>query len=119
MIQKPCINLSQSVTHRGSHPDVLCKKGVLRIFVKFTGKNLRQSLFFNKVAGQKIDSGAAYNFIKKETLAQVFSFEFYEISNNTFFIEHLRWLLLNLLRSALQVKQQVSEAVVRRFLKIS
>ena len=29
------------------------------------------------------------NFIKKETLAQVFSCEFYEISKNTFFTEHL------------------------------
>ena len=27
----------------------------------------------------------AWNFIKKETLAQVFSYEFYEISKNTFF----------------------------------
>ena len=27
------------------------KKGVLRHFVKFTGKHLCQSLFFNKVAG--------------------------------------------------------------------
>ena len=35
---------------------------------------------FNKVA---------YNFIKKETLAQVFSCEFSEISKNTFFTEHL------------------------------
>ena len=30
---------------------VLCKNGVLRNFVKFTGKHLCQSLFFNKVAG--------------------------------------------------------------------
>ena len=29
------------------------------------------------------------SFIKKETLAQVFSCEFYEISKNTFFTEHL------------------------------
>ena len=29
-------------------------------------------------------------FIKKETLAQLFSCEFYEIPKNTFFIEHLR-----------------------------
>ena len=29
-------------------------------------------------------------FNKKETLAQVFSCEFYEISKNTFFTEHLR-----------------------------
>ena len=33
------------------------------------------------------------NFIKKESLAQVFSCEFCEISKNTFFTEH-RWLLL-------------------------
>ena len=32
----------------------------------------------------------AYNFIKKETLAQVLSYEFCEISQNTFLTEHLR-----------------------------
>ena len=38
----------------------------------------------------------AYNFIKKEALAQVFSFEFCEIFKKFyfFFIEHLQWLLL-------------------------
>ena len=36
----------------------------------------------------------AYNFNKKDTLEQVFSSEFCEISKNAFFIEHLRWLLL-------------------------
>ena len=36
---------------RSSRPDVFCKKGVLRSFTKFTEKQLRQSLFFNKVAG--------------------------------------------------------------------
>ena len=36
----------------------------------------------------------ACNVIKKETLAQVFSCEFYKISKNTFFTEHLWWLLL-------------------------
>ena len=35
---------------RSSHPEVLCKKGVLRHFAKFIGKHLCQSLFFNKVA---------------------------------------------------------------------
>ena len=49
------------------------KKGVLKNLTKFTGKHLCQSL----------------NFIKKETLAQVFSYEFSEISKNTFFTEHL------------------------------
>ena len=36
----------------------------------------------------------ASNLIKKETLTQVFSFEFYKIFKKTFFIEHLQWLLL-------------------------
>ena len=35
------------------------------------------------------DRPQACNFIKKETLAQVFSSEFHEISKNTFFTEHL------------------------------
>ena len=38
-----------------------------------------------------------YNFIKKETLAQLFSCEFYEISKSTFFAEHL-WIFLWILR---------------------
>ena len=35
------------------------------------------------------NSDLTYNFIKKETLAQVFSYEFCEISKNTFFTKHL------------------------------
>ena len=34
-----------------SRPEVLCEKGVLKSFAKFTGKHLCQSLFFNEVAG--------------------------------------------------------------------
>ena len=34
-----------------ANPGVFCKKGVLRNFAKFTGKNVCQGLFFNKVAG--------------------------------------------------------------------
>ena len=33
------------------------------------------------------EAGTACNFIKKENLAQVFSYEFCEISKNTFFTE--------------------------------
>ena len=75
------------LNHKQS-PRVLCKKGVLRNFAKFTGKNLSQSLFFNKVAG------VACNFIKKETLALVFSCEFCEISKTPLLTEHPWWLLL-------------------------
>ena len=66
-------------SNRSSRPEVFCEKGVLRNFGEFTGKHLCHSLFFNKVAG------SACNFIKKETLAQVFSCEFCEIPKNTFF----------------------------------
>ena len=34
------------------------------------------------------------NFIKKETLVQLFSCEFCEVFKNIFFTEHLRWMLL-------------------------
>ena len=82
-------------------PEVFCKKGFLRGFLKFAGKHLYQGLFFNKVVGNtgkhlcqsfffnKV-AGKAYTFIEKETLAQVFSCEFCEISKNTFFTGHLR-----------------------------
>ena len=53
---------------RSSHQRCSMKKGVLRNFAKFTGKHLCQS-----------------NYIKKETLAQVFSCEFCGISKITFF----------------------------------
>ena len=41
----------ESLHIRSSRPEVFCKKGVVENFAKFTGKHLRQSLFFNKVAG--------------------------------------------------------------------
>ena len=58
------------------------KKSVLRNFVKFKGKHLRPE---------------ACNFIKKETLALVLSCEFYEISKNTLFTEHL-WTTASVIR---------------------
>ena len=69
--------------YRSSHRRCSVRKGVLRNFVKLTGKHLCQSLFFNKAAG-------LCNFIKKETMAQVFSCKFCESPENTFFIELLR-----------------------------
>ena len=38
--------------NRGSHRKCSVRKGILRIFAKLTGKQLCQSLFFNKVAGE-------------------------------------------------------------------
>ena len=37
--------------YKSSHPEVFCKKGVLRNFTKFTRKHLSLNVFFNKVAG--------------------------------------------------------------------
>ena len=70
---KPCFQ-SMLRTERSSHRRFSVKKGVLRNFTKFTGKHLCQSVFFNK----------------RETLAQVFSCEFCEISKNIVFTEHLQ-----------------------------
>ena len=58
---------------RSNRPEVLCKKGVLRIFTKLTDKHMYQSL-----------RPQACNFIKKDTLTQAFSCEFRKISKNTF-----------------------------------
>ena len=61
------------------------RKDVPRNFEKFTEKHLSQNLFFNKVAGLRPGlRPKACNFIKKETLAQVFSCKFCEISKNSF-----------------------------------
>ena len=51
-----------------------------------------QNLFLKKFAGN------ACKFTEKETLAQVFSCEFFEISKNTFFTEHV-WAAASDLRS--------------------
>ena len=62
-------------------PEVFYKKDVLRNFTKFTGKHLCQTLFFNKFAVLR----PAKKKTEKETMTQVFSCEFCEISKNTFF----------------------------------
>ena len=49
---------------------------------------------------------------KKETLAQVFSCGFCENSKNTFFIEHLWWLLLFLILQNLSDTEDSSIGVV-------
>ena len=71
--------------NRSSHWWCSLRKSVLRNKIKFTGKHLCQSLFFNKVAG-------SCNVIKNEALAQVFSCEFCEISKNKFFTERKSYL---------------------------
>ena len=69
------------VSYRSSYPKVFCKKSVLRNFAKFTGKHLCHSLL---CLSPPVPQPQACNFIKRETLAQVFSCEFYKIFKNTF-----------------------------------
>ena len=84
--------LTEAVVQRCSVKNLL-----LEISQKFTGKQVQ-----------------ACNFIKRETLAQVFSCEFCKISKNTFFTEHLWWLLL-LLDHALAITFIVSEGFLTSF----
>ena len=61
------------------------------------GDILWKKMFSNNLQNsQEIHRLQACNFTRKETPTQVFSCEFCEIFKNIFFMEHLRWLLLNL-----------------------
>ena len=74
---------------RSSHPDVFCKKGVLRKFSKFTGKHLCQSLYLNKVACLR-----PATLFKKRLWHRCFPVSFGNSLRTPFLTEHLRCLLL-------------------------
>ena len=65
---------------------MFCKKGALRKFAKFAGKNLCQRLFFNKVAGPMSAS-----LLKKGLWHRCFPVNFAKFLRTSFFTEHLRW----------------------------
>ena len=75
--------------NRKTSPLVFCKKVVLKNFLKFTRKNLYQSLFFNKVAGLR-----PANLLKKRLWNRVFPVNSGEFPRTPFFTVHLWWLLL-------------------------
>ena len=75
--------------YRSSHQRCSIKKGVLKIFAKFTGKHLCQSLFFKKVAGLR-----SATLSKKRLWHKRFPMNFVRFSRTTFFKEHFRWLFL-------------------------
>ena len=66
------------VMFRSSRPEVFCKKGVLDI-----SQNSQENIYARISFLIKLQASVC-NFIKKETLAQVFSCEFCEVSKNTF-----------------------------------
>ena len=81
-------------TSRSSRPEVFCKEDFLRNFVKFTGKHLCQSLFFNKVAGLR-----PATLLKKRLWHRCFPVNLTKFLRTPFFIKHLWWLLLYLLHT--------------------
>ena len=65
-------------------------KGVLRNLTKFTGKQLYQRLFFNKVADLR-----PATLLKKRLWHRCFPVNFVKFLRTPLFTEHLWWLLLN------------------------
>ena len=75
------------------------KKGALKNFAKFTGENLYESLFFNKVAGKR---------------HSCFPMNFAKFLRTPVFIEHLQWLL----RSGLKLFLDLHSLILRLNLQI-
>ena len=67
-------------TNRSDRLEVFCKIGALKNYAKFTRKHQCQSVFYDKVFFLKRDFGTGV---------------FWWIFKNSFFIEHLLWLLLD------------------------
>ena len=65
-----------------------------------SGKDLRQSHFLNKVAGLRL-----MILLKKRLWHRCFPVNFGKFSRKPFFMEHLRWLLLNLELAEVQTGQ--------------
>ena len=65
---------------RSSRPEVFCKKGVLRNFIKFTGKHLCLR---------------SATLLKKRLWHRYFLVNFMKFLRTPFFTKHLWWLLLN------------------------
>ena len=70
---------------RGSRSLMFFKIAILKNFAIFTRKHLGWSLFLIKLQSFRC---------RPETPTQLFSCEYYIIFKNSFFLEHLRWLLL-------------------------
>ena len=93
LFQSPRMSVMMVVmTFWSSRPEVFCQKGVLRNFPKFTRKHLCQSLFFNKVVGLR-----PATLLKKRLWHRCFPVNFVKFLRTPFFIEHLWWLLLDML----------------------
>ena len=68
---------------RSSHRRCFVRKGVLRNFVKLTGKQLCKSLYFNKVACRLV------TLLKKRLRQRCFPVNFAKFLRTSFLIKHL------------------------------
>ena len=73
---------------KSSRPELFCKKDILWNFAKFTGNDLCQSLFFNKVPGLR-----PATLLKKSLWHRGFPVNVAKFLRTPFFTEYLRWLL--------------------------
>ena len=71
---------------RSSSPEVFCKTGGVKNSAKFTEKHEYQCLFFSKVFKKAL--------LKKKLWHRCPPVNFTKFLRTTFFMEHLRWLLL-------------------------
>ena len=94
--------LCKSASLQKQSPSMFCKKVVLRNFGKFTGKHLRQSLFFNKVTGPRPPT-----LLKKRLWHRCFLVNFVKFPRTRFYIEHPWWLLLSLINHSVREKPQL------------
>ena len=76
---KTLISLYRYSDFRSSRPEEFYKKGILRSFIKFTGKHLCHSLFFNKVAGLRPST-----LLKKRLWHRCFSVNFVKFLGTLF-----------------------------------
>ena len=89
-ILKLLIKFAQTTNFKSSHRRCSVRKGVLRNVVKFTGKYLCQSLFFNKVAGLRLAT-----LLRNKLRHKCFPVNFTKFLRTPFSIKHLWWLLSN------------------------
>ena len=101
------LNLNINTICRSSRLEVFCKNVVPENFLKFTGKHLCQSLFFNKVAGlQPFKYLRWYGLLtqlyqKRGLWHRCFPVNFAKFLTTPFLTEHLWWLLLPILSKRL------------------
>ena len=83
---------------RSNHRRCSVRKGVLRNSAKFTRKQMCQSLIFNKVANLRPET-----LLKKRLWHRCFLVNFVIFLGTPFFIEHLWWLLLEVIKNTYQL----------------